>query len=621
LSLSTRFHRSPTAPSTIPEDDASNPDSGGHDAPEAPSPDAPANQETPGQIDADRPDRTWRRTLAGGALTALAVLLVLLALLLPDRLPRLDAGGLLRLPIEGLVIVGLFLVLPARAGRVLAVLIGLGLGLLTIVKLLDMGFNQTLDRPFDPMVDFPLAGNGLDYIKDSNGEAASIAVAVGIVVAIVLVLVLMTLAVRRLARSVTAHRTAAGRAVVVLSVVWVVLAVLGTQIVPATPLASRHAAALTYRHLRQIPDDLEDSREFTKESAVDAFRNTPGDQLLTGLRGKDVIVSFVESYGRSALENPELAPQIDDLLDRGSQSLKQKGFASRSGWLTSPTAGGGSWLAQSTLLSGLWIKNQKRYDRFVASDRLTLNGAFGRADWRTLAVAPGIKQDWPEARVFGFDKIYAARTLGYQGPKFSWSWMPDQYVLSHFQKTEHAPEDRAPLMAEIPLTSSHMPWTPLPSMVDWDDVGDGTIFEPMAVKTAASGSLYSNPTQVRARYREAIKYSLTTLISYVETYGDDNLVLVFLGDHQPFPTVTGENPSHDVPITIVARDPAVLEQISDWNWEDGLNPSPRAPVWPMSDFRNRFLTAFGPQGSAGSAATPSSSPGVSPGPSTPSPTR
>ena len=62
-------------------------------------------------------------------------------------------------------------------------------------------------------------------------------------------------------------------------------------------------------------------------------------------------------------------------------------------------------------------------------------------------------------------------------------------------------------------------------------------------------------------YRRSIEYSLNTLISYVETYGDDDLVLVFLGDHQPAPVVTGAGASRDVPITIVARDPAVLDRI------------------------------------------------------------
>jgi hypothetical protein len=94
-------------------------------------------------------------------------------------------------------------------------------------------------------------------------------------------------------------------------------------------------------------------------------------------------------------------------------------------------------------------------------------------------------------------------------------------------------------------------------------------------------------------------YSLNSLISYVETYGDDNLVLVFLGDHQPAPVVTGEDASRDVPITIVAHDPAVLDRISGWGWQDGLKPGPHAPVWRMDAFRDRFLTAFGPGGHAG----------------------
>jgi hypothetical protein len=371
--------------------------------------------------------------------------------------------------------------------------------------------------------------------------------------------------------------------------------VLGTQLVQYTPVASRNAAALTYRHLRQIPDDIQDSREFADESTVDAFANTPSDQLLTGLKGKDVVVAFVESYGRTAIESPEMAPGIDKVLDDGSRQLREAGYASRSGWLTSPTAGGGSWLAQSTLMSGLWIKNQKRYDTFIASDRTTLNGYFGKADFRTLAVAPGVKKDWPEARVFGFDKIYAAHTLGYQGPKFSWSWMPDQYVLSHFEKTEHGPE-HAPMMAEIPLTSSHMPWTPLPSLVDWDAVGDGSVFAPMATSTGSKDALYRNGPQVRARYAAAIRYTLSSLISYVQKYGDDDMVLVFLGDHQPIPLVAGQNASHDVPITIVAKDPKVMDRVSGWGWTDGLNPAPKAPVWPMSDFRDKFLTTFGPQG-------------------------
>src|SRR5581483_7419507 len=102
-----------------------------------------------------------------------------------------------------------------------------------------------------------------------------------------------------------------------------------------------------------------------------------------------------------------------------------------------------------------------------------------------------------------------------------------------------------------------------------------------------------NISRVRDDYRNSIEYSLNSLVSYVDTLGDDNLVVVFLGDHEPSPIATGDTTGREVPITIVARDPAVMTRIASWNWEPGVKPSAAAPVWRMDTFRDRFLTAFG----------------------------
>ena len=111
--------------------------------------------------------------------------------------------------------------------------------------------------------------------------------------------------------------------------------------------------------------------------------------------------------------------------------------------------------------------------------------------------------------------------------------------------------------------------------------------------------LARRPTRVQKAYGESIEYSLSALVSFVTTYGDDDLVLVVLGDHQPATIVSGEDAGHDVPISIIARDPAVLDRISGWGWGDGLRPHPDAPVWRMDAFRDRFLAAYGPEPQAG----------------------
>ncbi|WP_187398635.1 sulfatase [Micromonospora sp. WP24] len=538
----------------------------------------PAGKGAPDGGVAARP--LWRR-IASGALTGLAALLLFAVLVGPDRADRLTVGTFLRIPLEGLLGLALLLALPPRGRRVAALVAGPLLGALAVLKVADLGFHTTLARPFDLVLDWSLLDDAFGFVSEAAGRAGAIGAAVGAALLAAALLVSMTVAVRRVARAVAGHDRAATRAVAVLTVLWVACAAFGV------PVADSGTSTLVGAHAAQVRERLRDRGAFATEIVADPFQDAPGDQLLTGLRGKDVVLTFVESYGRSAIEDPGLASEVTPVLDAGYDRLRAQGYAARSGFLTSPTAGGGSWLAHDTLLSGLWIDNEQRHRALLASDRLTLNGAFRRADWRTVGVLPAATEPWPEGVFFGYDRYYDCAALGYRGTKFAYAPMPDQYTLAHFQRTERAEADRPPVMAEIPLISSHSPWTAVPRLVGWDEVGDGSIF------ARAANRIESAPDEARTGYRRAIAYSLATLISYVETYGDEDLVLVFLGDHQPAPVVTGPDAGRDVPITIVARDPAVLDRIADWGWQDGLRPGPDAPVWPMNAFRDRFLTAFG----------------------------
>jgi hypothetical protein len=533
-----------------------------------------------------RSTRSRVRTVAGRITTGLAAALVVVALVIPNEISRFTADELLRIPVEGIVGVALFLMLPARPRRIAAVVLGLFLGLLAIVKILDMGFFSVLGRPFNLVLDWILLDDAKSFLTDSIGGAGATGVAIALVVLLAALVALMALAMLRLSRFVVAHRTTASRTAVVLGVVWVISAGLGLSV------ADHNTAELVKDRAFQVSAGLQDQEKFATESRVDAFAQTPGAELLSGLRGKDVIVTFIESYGRDAVEDPEFAAQVGAVLEDGNRRLGAAGFHSRSAFLTSPTAGGGSWLAHATLLSGLWIDNQQRYTTLVGSDRLTLTSAFQRADWETVGVMPAITRAWPEGTFYGFDRVWDCRNLGYKGPKFSYAPMPDQYTLAQFQRTEMAKPDRGPLMAEIELISSHGPWAPLPVPIDWNAVGDGSVYGPIAAAGEDPNAVLADAGKMRTAYRQSIEYSVGTLISYVETYGNDNLVLVFLGDHQPAPVVTGADASRDVPITIVTRDTAVMDRIASWNWQDGLKPDAEAPVWRMDSFRDRFLSTF-----------------------------
>jgi hypothetical protein len=398
----------------------------------------------------------------------------------------------------------------------------------------------------------------------------------------------------RLARVTVRHQRPAARALAVLTPVWVACAVLGAQLVPGLPVASASAAVRAEERVVQLHTSLVDQREFTAALITDPFRDIPDDQLLAALRGKDVVIAFVESYGRSALEQPTLAPPVTAVLDAGNERLAAAGFAARSGFLTSPVAGGSSWLAHATLLSGLRIENQPRHDALMASTRLTLISAFARAQWRTVAVMPGTTGEWPEARFYGHQHVYDVASLGYRGPDLGWASVPDQYTMSAFERMEHGRPDRPPVLAEIALASSHAPWPLIPPVIGWDQVGDGSIFHTMTTGEPRDAIWAKGTEAVRSAYSRSVAYSMESLVSWVQTAGDDDLVLVVLGDHQAAPLITGPDAGRDVPISIVTRDRAVLDRVAGWGWQDGLRPGPQAPVWPMEDFRDRFLTTFGP---------------------------
>ncbi|WP_432587039.1 sulfatase [Streptomyces sp. HD1123-B1] len=566
-----------------------------------------------------RPRRTgpggWRQRYPAAAktvawtVTGLSAALVFLALLMPTTLSALTVETFLRIPVEAIFGAALLLLLPPLPRRVVAALGGAVLGALTILNALDIGFNEFLGRGFNVVLDWILLDDAQSYMKDSLGPTTATAVSIGAVVLAALVVVLMALAVVRLSNVMARNSAVATRGTLVLGTVWVICAAFGVQSAGGQAFASRTTVARVQDRAERVNKTLEDERKFAKEAKVDAYGSTPGDQLLTGLRGKDVIFTFIESYGRAAIEDPLIAPGVGKVLDRQTERLREAGFASKSGWLTSATYGGSSWLGHSTFLSGLWIDNQSRYRTVTAGDHLSLTRAFKRTGaWRTVGIMPGITKGWPEARFYGLDHVYDSREMGYQGPKFSWSTMPDQYALSAFERLEHGRKHDKPLMSEIILTSSHQPWAPIPRTVPWSEVGDGSVYDSIEKAGKDPADVFTDSTEVRTEYGRSVQYSVNSLIDYVLKYGSKNTVLVFLGDHQPLARVSGENASRDVPVAIVAHDKKVLDRISDWHWDDGLKPGAKAPVWKMSSFRDRFLHAYGPDGAAKPSAKPSGNP-------------
>jgi hypothetical protein len=537
------------------------------------------------------------------AITALSVVLVWGVLIAPDRVRQFTPGAFARIPVEGLVLVAVALVLPVWPRRIVAAVAGILFGLLTLDEILNIAFYEAIGRAFNPVFGWVDIGPAVGVVRDTIGPTRTDIALAALSLSLILLVGAITAATIHITTVAARHRRATVRGLAALTAVWALCAGLSLQLVPGSPAASTSAAGLVVAQVRDIHTALRDQRLFEQViHGPDPEASVPASDLLTGLRGKDVIIAFVESYGQAAVQGTDFSPGIDAFLRRGTASLARAGWSARSAWITSPTYGGVSWLAHSTLHSGLWVTTDQRYAQLVASHRFTLSDAFDKAGWRTVSDSPEDEVAWPPGTQFyHFDQLYDRRNVGYQGPAFSYSSMPDQYTLAAFQRLELTAGHK-PVMAEIDLVSSHYPWAPLPTMVPWNKVGNGSIFDPMPARGETRLSILGSASKERRGFARSIQYSLQALTSWVTELNDPNLVLILLGDEQPGGAISPTGASHEVPISIIARDPSVFRQIASWRWQDGLLPSPSAPLEPMNAFRNQFLGAFSTASAQGASA-------------------
>ncbi|MEM8950562.1 MAG: sulfatase-like hydrolase/transferase [Pseudomonadota bacterium] len=470
--------------------------------------------------------------------------------------------------------------------------------LLVVLCLTDLGVRMALGRPFAPLLDLGIYANVVDLQKGSfKGITGWLLTLAQLVLA--LFIYLSSLAALRMVQRVTSGQRW-GRATLVVAGV-LSLGYVGGQWLPSGFVASGldrliHAKASTtvWRQTDRSWRMLAALSDFEKVVAVDQFPDLAPEKLLAGLDDVDVLLVFVESYGRSILDQDRFQRFSLPSLDNFETAVEQAGLHSASTFLTSPIVGGQSWLAHGTLESGLWLPHQSYYNALLATERLTLTKAFAKRGHRTVAMKPAIIMPWPEGPLFGFEQIYAAKDMNYAGLPYNWVTMPDQYTMSAFEQFERSKEDRErPVFAEFSLISSHAPWTHIPPVVDdWSSIDDGAIFSTWAEIGDPPHVVWADPERVREQYGKSIRYVLDMLTSYAAEHVDDKTLMIIVGDHQPAPLVIGEGVTRDVPFHVVTGNPELLQPFLNWGLVPGMHPDETADVRRMDVFRDWFLEAF-----------------------------
>jgi hypothetical protein len=314
--------------------------------------------------------------------------------------------------------------------------------------------------------------------------------------------------------------------------------------------------------------------------------------FLDKLHGSNVLFIFVESYGRTVFANKAYSDVLVPRYEAMARNLEGEGFHVASDFITSPTYGGFSWFAHATLDSGVKVISHLHSQLLDERRPRGFADYFRDAGYQPLLVMPGTTRPWPGMDdYYGFHQHYFSWEFGYQGPRYGWPTMADQFVLHHIQKTEieHATK---PLFIQYALVSSHAPFSDLPRYVDdWESLGDGSILkrsgrDRFKVTWGLSGDVVT-------AYTAAVTYEMKVMEGYLTNYVHDDSLVIFVGDHQPHQLVTGpENLTWSVPIHIASRNPELVAPFLRRGYISGMVPTQPLPHVGMERFMEEFLADF-----------------------------
>ena len=486
---------------------------------------------------------------------------------------------------EAWLVMPLMLLLPRGKSR-----LGLGVGLAswlilaTMINLGDAATHTAFGRPLNLYLDTPLLGSVYDLLVGNVGQAWAICA----MLAGALLLLLLALGVIRLllpgpGYPLSGKARATAFAMLLVACLGALLTLGGKPITERATLPAVNASRVQWD---QLVTTHQAKQAFTQTLEASPIAQRP----LDGLTGRRVLMTFIESYGVTVLEDERYRPSVAPTLDEIEQRLAERDLGVVSGLLNSPIRGGQSWLAHATALSGYTIDNQLWYQLLLDSEATTLVDDFRATGQRTLVVMPAITKPWPEGAAYGFDELVVAKDMPYAGPSLNWVTMPDQYTLDY---TQRQLLDESPVFAQLALISSHAPWTPiLPVLDDWSMVGDGTVFAPWEDAGDPPEVLWQDRERIRDHYAWSVDYSIKTVGRWAERVADDNTLLIVLGDHQPAPLITGDDASGAVPVHIISGDPELLAPFQARGFVDGMWPTAErdAPVAELRQLR-RWLHA------------------------------
>lgn len=306
-----------------------------------------------------------------------------------------------------------------------------------------------------------------------------------------------------------------------------------------------------------------------------------------------VLVFVVESYGNVLFE-AEKYNDFHPFIAAREKELTDAGYKIRSRTFKAPVFGGSSWLANATFLCRLIIPTEKVYFSLFKTNMPCLPRPFNEAGYHSVFAGSNTTSiDDEYAKLFPFESFYILDDYDYKGPRMSWSYMPDQYIIDQIDKRVLSQESARPRFVYYKLSSSHHPWDTIPPFfADWSRVGDGSVYKEVKSKRYKDNAFLGG-RHLNEGYYDSSIYSLKTIFSYLNQFPEDREVLaVLFGDHQPrSPVAEMDRDPWTVPLHVISRDSELIARFEKLQYTEGLQVTSKEESPPgLEDIASQLFT-------------------------------
>lgn len=326
-------------------------------------------------------------------------------------------------------------------------------------------------------------------------------------------------------------------------------------------------------------------------TVVDEALAKPETQLLAGLRHRDLNLIFLETYGAVLYDQADSSQAVASTRADLERAIAASGRQVVSAFYVSPTIGGASDLAHLSVLSGIDLKDSRKHDVLLTTQRRTLTDVFERAGYETFGLYHSVGWEWVERSFYSYDKYIDGPALGYQGPAFGFWKIPDQFAAARVEQLYPRDQNAKPRFTFFPTISSHFPFHQVPPyQPDWEKLLGSEPFD----KTEAARA-QAEPVSweyMKPDYLRSINYTHTWLAGYFTQPEPRETVYVMIGDHQPTGSVSREPTPWDVPVFVVSKDGQLLDRFRAMGFTDGLTPVQRKPLGDLYQFTGTLLKGF-----------------------------